>query len=88
MRVFTVLTLATLAAAATGCTSSVKSSEPQTFTYDCSGLGKAGATAMKKRTLSVAPTTTRSCPRRATRRARTASGNTEMRRTLVVTCKH
>jgi hypothetical protein len=86
MRVFTVLTLAALAAAATGCTSSVKSSE-QTFTYDCSGLGKGWGDCSEKADAQCGARNYTIVSQKGDAEGKSTSGNTEMKRTMVVTCK-
>ena len=90
MRAFTVLTLATLAAAGAGCTSGVKSSstEPQTFTYDCSGLGKGWGDCNEKADAQCGAHNYTVVSQKGDAEGKSSSGNTEMRRTLVVTCKH
>lgn len=87
MRVLTVLTLATLAAAGAGCTTSVKSSD-QTFTYDCSGLGKGWGDCSAKADAQCGARNYTTVSQQGDAEGKSASGNTEMRRTLVVTCKH
>jgi hypothetical protein len=88
MRVFTVLTLATLAAAGTGCTNSVKSSEPQTLTYDCSGLGKGWGDCSEKADAQCGARNYTIVSQKGDAEGKSTSGNTEMKRTMVVTCKH
>jgi hypothetical protein len=87
MRVFTVLTLAMLAAAGAGCTSSVKSSD-QTFTYDCSGLGKGWGDCSEKADAQCGARNYTIVSQKGDAEGKNTSGNTEMKRTLVVACKH
>jgi len=88
MRIYTVLTLAALAAAGAGCTSSVKPSEPLTFTYDCSGLGKGWGDCNEKADAQCGAHNYTIVSQKGDAEGKNTSGNTEMRRTLVVTCKH
>ena len=88
MRVFTLLTLAALAAASAGCTDSVKPSEPQTFTYDCSGLGKGWGDCNEKADAQCGARNYTVVSQKGDAEGKSTSGNTEMRRALVVTCKH
>jgi len=87
MRVFTLLTLATLAAASAGCTDSVKPSEPQTFTYDCSGLGKGWGDCTQQADAKCGVRNYTIVSQKGEAADKGASGNTEMKRTLVVSCK-
>jgi hypothetical protein len=82
------LTLATLAAAGTGCTNGVKSSEPQTFTYDCSGLGKGWGDCSEKADAQCGARNYTIVSQKGEAEGKSTSGNTEMKRTMVVTCKH
>lgn len=86
MRVSTILTLATLAAAGAGCTS-VKSSD-QTFTYDCSGLGKGWGDCSAKADAQCGARNYTTVSQQGGAESKSTGGNTEMKRTLVVTCKH
>ena len=88
MRVLAVLTLVTLAAAGSGCTESVKPSGPQTFTYDCSGLGKGWGDCNEKADAQCGAHNYTVVSQKGDAEGKSSSGNTEMRRTLVVTCKH
>jgi len=89
MRIFTVLTLATLAAAGAGCsTSSVKTAEPQTFTYDCSGMGKGWGDCNEKADAQCGVRNYTTVSQNGEAENKGISGNTEMKRTLVVSCKH
>ncbi len=89
MRVSAMLALATLAVAATGCsTSDVKSTGPQTFTYDCSGLGKGWGDCNEKADAQCGAHNYTVLSQKGDADGKNSSGNTEMRRTLVVSCKH
>jgi len=88
MRVLTMLTLATLAAASAGCTDNVKPAGPQTFTYDCSGLGKGWGDCNEKADAQCGAHNYTIVSQKGDADGKGSSGNTEMRRTLVVTCKH
>lgn len=87
MRASTLLTLAILAAAGTGCMSSVKSSE-QTFTYDCSGLGKGWGDCTEKADAQCGAHNYTTISQKGDAEGKGTSGNTEMKRTLVIACKH
>jgi hypothetical protein len=87
MRVFTLLALGFLAAAATGCTDNVKPSA-QTFTYDCSGLGKGWGDCTEKADAQCGAHNYTTVSQKGDAESKGTSGNTEMKRTLVVTCKH
>jgi hypothetical protein len=82
------LTLVTLAAAGVGCTSSVKTAEPQTFTYDCSGLGKGWGDCNEKADAQCGARNYTVVSQKGDAEGKSTSGNSEMRRTLVVSCKH
>ncbi|HEV8464981.1 MAG TPA: hypothetical protein VGQ63_08250 [Pseudolabrys sp.] len=91
MRIFTVLTLATLAAAGAGCSSgtgSVKTAEPHTFTYDCSGTGKGWGDCNEKADAQCGAHNYTVISQKGDADGKSSSGNSEMRRTLVVSCKH
>jgi hypothetical protein len=89
MRVFTLLTLGVLAAAGTGCMSDMKSSDgARTFTYDCSGLGKGWGDCTEKADAQCGVRNYTIVSRKGDAEDKGASGNTEMRRTLVVSCNH
>ena len=88
MRVLTLLTLAALTAAATGCMSDVKSSDgARTFTYDCSGLGKGWGDCTEKADAQCGARNYTIVSQNGEAESKGASGNTEMKRTLVVSCK-
>src|SRR5258708_5175589 len=86
MRVFTLLTLGVLAAIGAGC-ANVKSPE-QTFTYDCSGLGKGFGDCTEKADAQCGARNYTVVSRKGDAEGKDTSGNTEMKRTMVVTCKH
>jgi hypothetical protein len=87
MRAYTMLTLTVLVAAVAGCSMGQShSNSPQTFTYDCSGLGKGFGDCTEKATaqcgsrgFNVVSQTGDAAP--------SGNGSTEMKRTLVVSCK-
>jgi len=87
MRVFTLLALGFLAAAATGCTNNTKPTA-QTFTYDCSGLGKGWGDCTEKADAQCGAHNYTTVSQKGDAEGKGTSGNTEMKRTLVVTCKH
>jgi hypothetical protein len=86
MRAFTLLTLGVLAAAGSGCTNSVKPAE-QTFSYDCSGLGKGWGDCTAKADAQCGAHNYTTISQKGDAEGKSASGNTEMKRTLVVACK-
>lgn len=88
MRAFTLLTLGVLAATGTGCMSDVKSSDgAKTFTYDCSGLGKGWGDCTEKADAQCGVRNYTIVSQKGSADEKGASGNTEMKRTLVVSCK-
>lgn len=88
MRVFTIATLAALAVAAAGCTSEVKSSAGEaTFTYDCSGLGKGWGDCTEKADAQCGSGNYTVVSRKGSADGKDA-GNSEMTRTMLVSCKH
>ena len=89
MRAFTLLTLAVLAAACTGCMSDVKSPDgANNFTYDCSGLGKGWGDCTEKADARCGVRNYTIVSQKGDAEDKGASGSTEMKRTLVVSCKH
>ena len=89
MRIFALLILGVLATAGTGCMSDVKSSnEAKTFTYDCSGLGKGWGDCTEKADTQCGAHHYTTVSQNGDAENKGASGNTEMKRTLVVSCKH
>lgn len=88
MRVSTLLTLGVLAAASTGCMSEVKRSDDgKTFTYDCSGLGKGWGDCTEKADAQCGARNYTIVSQEGDAEDKGASGNTQMKRTLVVSCK-
>jgi hypothetical protein len=87
MRTLFLLTLTTLAAAATGCMSDMKSPD-KNFTYDCSGLGKGWGDCTQKADAQCGANNYAVVSRTGEAEEKPSSGNTEMKRTLMVTCKH
>ena len=90
MRILVLLTLGILAATGAGCMGDVKSSKPpaKTFTYDCSGLGKGWGDCNEKADAQCGAHNYTVVSQKGDAEGKSSSGNTEMRRTLVVTCKH
>ena len=89
MRVFALLTLGVLAASGGGCMSDVKSSnDAKTFTYDCSGLGKGWGDCNEKADAQCGVHNYTIVSQNGESQNKGTSGNTEMKRTLVVSCKH
>ena len=89
MRVFTLLTLGVLAIAGAGCMSDVKSSDgPSTFTYDCSGLGKGWGDCTEQADAKCGVRNYTIVSQKGGAEDKGAGGNSEMKRTLVVSCKH
>jgi hypothetical protein len=87
MRISTVLTLAVFAVASTGCMSDVKSSSGgKTLSYDCSGLGKGWGDCTEKADAQCGARKYTIVSRNGDVDAKGAAGNTEMKRTLVVSC--
>ena len=86
MRTLFLLTLSTLAIAATGCMSEVKSSD-KTLTYDCSGLGKGWGDCTQKADAECGANNYTVVSRTGAADEKGSSGNTEMKRTLVISCK-
>ncbi|MDR3389953.1 MAG: hypothetical protein P4L92_23195 [Rudaea sp.] len=85
MRTHTILTL-TAFAVMTGCSMGGSRTDPNTFTYDCSGAGKGFGDCTQKadtqcgsRGYKVVSQTGDSAP--------AGDGTTQMKRTLVVSCK-
>ena len=87
MRISILLTLAVLAAASTGCMSDTKSNGGKTFTYDCSGLGKGWGDCTEKAEAQCGVRNYNVISQNGDATGKGTSGNTEMKRTLVVSCK-
>ena len=86
MRTFFPLLLGIAAAAASGCMSDVKSSDSM-HTYDCSGLGKGWGDCTAKADAECGANQYAVVSRTGEADAKAAAGNTEMKRTMVVSCK-
>lgn len=87
MRTLFVLTLGTVVLAATGCMSDMKSSDnAKTHSYDCSGLGKGWGDCTKKADAECGANSYAVVSRTGESDEKSSSGNTEMKRTLVVSC--
>jgi hypothetical protein len=88
MRVFTLLTLGVITVAGTGCMNDMKSSDgARTFTYDCSGLGKGWGDCTEQADAKCGVRNYTIVSQMGEAADKGASGNTEMKRTLVVSCK-
>jgi hypothetical protein len=88
MRMFALLTFGVLAAASAGCMSDVKSSSgAKTFTYDCSGLGKGWGDCNEKADAQCGAGKYTIVSQNGEAESKGIGGNTEMKRTLVVSCK-
>lgn len=88
MRILPLLTLGALTVAATGCMSDVKSSDgAKTFTYDCSGLGKGWGDCTEQADAQCGVRNYTIVSQKGEATDKGAGGNTEMKRTLVVSCK-
>ncbi|MGA9335409.1 MAG: hypothetical protein WBV39_14115 [Rudaea sp.] len=89
MRAFTLLVLGAVAATSTGCMSGMKSSDgTKTFTYDCSGLGNGWGDCNEKADAQCGVRNYTIVSQNGDVQDKGGSGNTEMKRTLVVSCKH
>ena len=87
MRINTMLTLTAFVAAVAGCSMGQPHSDgPPTFTYDCSGLGKGFGDCTDKATAQCG-TRGYNVVSQTGDSAATGKGTTEMKRTLVVSCK-
>jgi hypothetical protein len=85
MRTLFLMTLSALAAVATGCMSDVRSSG-KSFTYDCSGLGKGWGDCAEKADAQCGAHNYTVVSRTGEAEGKGSSGNTEMKRTMVVSC--
>lgn len=89
MRVFTLLTLGALAAASTGCMNNLRpSGGGRMFTYDCSGPGKGWGDCTEKADAQCGTRNYTIVSQKGDAEGKGASSSTEMKRTLVVSCKH
>jgi hypothetical protein len=88
MRISTLLTLGILTAAGSGCMSDVKPSNGgKTFSYDCSGLAKGWGDCSEKANAQCGVRNYTVVSQDGDAEAKGASGNTEMKRTMVVSCR-
>jgi hypothetical protein len=87
MRATTILLVTILATAASGCMTNTKSDGGKTFTYDCSGLGKGWGDCTAKADAQCGARNYTIISQTGAADEKGASGNTEMKRTLVVSCK-
>lgn len=85
MRAHTWLTLALLVASMAGC--SMEQPRPQTFTYDCSGLGKGFGDCTEQAKAQCGSRGYNIVSQTGDAAAPAGAGKTEMKRTLVVSCK-
>ena len=89
MRTLALLTLGVLAVTSAGCMSDVKSSNhAKTFTYDCSGIGKGWGDCNEKADAQCGVRNYTIVSQNGEAENKGVSGNTEMKRTLVVSCKN
>jgi len=89
MRMFALLILGIFTATGAGCMDDVKSSkEAKTFTYDCSGLGQGWGDCAKKADAQCGAHNYATESQNGEADNKGTGGNTEMKRTLVVSCKH
>jgi hypothetical protein len=87
MRILMLLTSVTLAAAATGCMSDTRSEGGKTtHTYDCTGVGKGWGDCTEKADAECGAHNYTVVSRTGDADAKSSSGNTEMKRTMVVSC--
>lgn len=82
----TLFLLGVVAAAGTGCMSDMKSSD-NTHTYDCSGIGKGWGDCTAKADAECGANKYAVVSRTGDADGKAATGNTEMKRTMVVSCK-
>jgi hypothetical protein len=88
MRISILLTLGTLAAASSGCMSDVKpSSGAKTLSFDCSGPGNGWGDCTEKADAQCGARSYTIVARNGDAEGKNPGGNTEMKRTLVVSCK-
>jgi len=85
MRTFFLLILGTLAAAASGCMSDTRPSD-RSFTYDCSGPGKGWGDCTDKADAQCGAHNYTVVSRNGEAEQKGSAGNTEMKRTMVVSC--
>ena len=85
MRTLFLLMLSALAAAATGCMSDVRTADKNS-TYDCSGLGKGWGDCTEKADAECGARNYTVVSRTGAADEKGSSGNTEMKRTMVVRC--
>ena len=85
MRTLFILTLSALAATVTGCMSEVRTSDKNS-TYDCSGLGRGWGDCTQKADAECGARNYTVVSRMGAADEKDSSGNTEMKRTMVVRC--
>ena len=86
MRTAIALSTLILAAATSGCMNAAKP-DAKTFTYECSGLGKGWGDCTDKADAQCGAKNYTIVSQSGNADEKSASGNTAMKRTLVVTCK-
>lgn len=87
MRMKAMIYVALLAVSASGCMTDTKPGVGKTFTYECSGLGKGWSDCTDKADAQCGARNYNTISQTGSADAKGASGNTEMKRTLVVSCK-
>ena len=88
MRMTILLTLSVFAAASSGCMSDVKApSSAKTSTFDCSGPGKGWGDCTDKADAQCGVRGYTIVARNGDAEGNNSSGSTQMKRTLVVSCK-
>lgn len=87
MRTLMLLTSIALAATSTGCMSGTKSESGGTMhTYDCTGIGKGWGDCTEKADAECGAHNYTVVSRTGDADAKSSSGNTEMKRTMMVSC--
>jgi hypothetical protein len=87
MRMLVPLMIAAVAAASAGCMGDVKSSNgARTFSYDCSGLGKGWGDCSEKANAQCGVRNYTVVSQVGDAEGKGTGGNTEMKRTMVVSC--
>ncbi len=88
MRTIPILLLLLLAASAAGCMMNTRSSDgAKTFTYDCSGAGNGWDDCNKKAAAQCGSSGFNIISQNGSADGQGPTGNSEMKRTLVVSCK-
>ena len=88
MRIIPVLLLLLLAASAAGCMTTTRSSDgSKTFTFDCSGPGKGWGDCSDQASAKCGNHNYDTISQNGNADGKGPNGNSEMKRTLVVSCK-